>query len=1394
MRQHRTKAEIQAELEQAHARIAELESAASAYGRAEAAQRESEHRLRVMLEISQAMSASFELGAVLQKIVENAVGVLKLDSGAIYTLEGDELYLEATTPPLPPGFPDELRRARVTEHPHISAAIASGITVILPDTIATELSDAERVAAASRGLRSIAYIPLMISDRAIGVLIIASVHRLRTFTDEEIALYTGFAGQAAQTIENVRMYELARQHAAELKAQVAERKQAEEKLRASEQKYRDLVNGMNDTVWVIDFDTTIMDVNDAATRVLGYTREELLSMTVSDIDAGINPEQIRQLVVSISGDQIQVFETRHTAKDASIIPVEVSSSLVSYREKTAILSIARDITERKRAEEQLREREELLRVMGRTAHVGGWDFDTATGEGHWTEEVARIHDLDPATQPNKDMGLSFYSSESKPRIAAAVQDAIDHATSYDLELEIVSATGVHKWVRTIGHPVVEDGQVVKLRGSFQDITDLKLAETQLANTERRFRALIEHAPDGIVLVGMDGKIAYASPSVTRLFGYTQAEALTSDPNELTHPEDRPTVLTKIAALIENPAYTPTVEYRFLHKNGEWRWIESTFSNLLSLPNVEGIAINFRDIHERKRTEAALREGEERFRTVADFTYDLEYWLDENGALLYISPSCARLTGYERAAFMCDSTLLGTIIHPDDIPLYDQHLAEEFRTPAPGSFDFRIITADGRERWVNHTCQGVYREDGKSRGRRVSVRDITERRQAIEELRASEARYRQLAEELEARVQQRTAEVQDLYDNAPTGYHSLDANGHFVIVNQTELDWLGYTHAEMIGRPALEFLTQESRNILREKFAALMQRGGMKDIELEFVRKDGSVLPVSLSATAIRDEAGHFVMSRSTLFDITERKRAENELKRNVNFTNALLDSIPTPVFYKDKEGRYLGCNRAFAELTGKPAEAIMSKLPHEIWPAEPADVYRHKDLELLQSAKIQVYEATINDKNGHIRSVIFAKNVFLDESGRIAGLVGAFIDITERKRAEETLRQANVTLERAMRVKDEFLATMSHELRTPLTGILGLSESLQMGILGALNARQMKAAKNIEESGRHLLELINDVLDLSKIEADRLELQIEHCALEEICQASLHLTKGMAQQRRQRVYYTAPATPIILEMDARRIKQVLVNLFSNAIKFTPENGELGLIVEHDEPNRQVRLIVWDKGIGIIPEHLPKLFQPFTQIDSSLAREYSGTGLGLALVRRLVELHNGTVAVESVFGEGSRFIVTLPWTPQTARSCAPEVGAEELQPAAVDQGRSSPMILITDDNLLMLELLTDFLEAQGCRTAKTQSGKELLSKIKIIKPDVVLMDIQMPGMDGLETIRRIRHHEDAGIAATKIIAVTALVMLGDRERCLEAGANEYMSKPLNLKKLIAVIQNLTSSPA
>jgi CheY-like chemotaxis protein len=294
-------------------------------------------------------------------------------------------------------------------------------------------------------------------------------------------------------------------------------------------------------------------------------------------------------------------------------------------------------------------------------------------------------------------------------------------------------------------------------------------------------------------------------------------------------------------------------------------------------------------------------------------------------------------------------------------------------------------------------------------------------------------------------------------------------------------------------------------------------------------------------------------------------------------------------------------------------------------------------------------------------------------------------------------------------------------------------------------------------------------------------------SINDICQSSLQLIKGMAQHKKQNIHYSAPDEPIVLNADPRRIKQVLANLLSNAVKFTPENGELGLEIETVPSEKKVKLIVWDKGIGIKPENMHKLFKPFTQIDSSLAREYSGTGLGLSLAHRLVELHHGDIELESVFGEGSRFTVILPWSTQEPSLQINE--QESLAQIQFEKPDDSPTVMVADDNETVLELLTDFLESKQYRVIRAHSGDELLSKVAEICPDLILMDIQMPGMDGLDTIRCIRSNADLVIASTPIIAVTALAMPGDRERCLLAGADDYMSKPMKLNELAALIRKM-----
>ena len=396
-------------------------------------------------------------------------------------------------------------------------------------------------------------------------------------------------------------------------------------------------------------------------------------------------------------------------------------------------------------------------------------------------------------------------------------------------------------------------------------------------------------------------------------------------------------------------------------------------------------------------------------------------------------------------------------------------------------------------------------------------------------------------------------------------------------------------------------------------------------------------------------------------------------------------------------------------------------------------------------------------------------------------------DITARKRQEEALLvaketdAANADLARANRLKDEFLANMSHELRTPLNAILGMSEAMLEQVLGPLTEKQTRSLSVVHESGAHLLALINDILDLSKIEAGKMSLQFEAVDIKAVCEASLRLVKEAAQRKRLNLTFTRACDGADVRGDERRIKQILVNLLTNAVKFTREGGRVTMEVSLDAERDTANFSVADSGIGIAPEDLEKLFKPFVQLDSGLARRHEGTGLGLALVWRLSELHGGSVSVQSTVGEGTLFTVTLPTQPSAAahEQLREAASAAPIVTAVVSHG-PAPLLLLAEDNEANIATFREYLEAKGYRVLVARQGVEAIAQAQAQHPVLILMDVQMPGMDGLEAIRRIRM--DDACKTTPIIALTALAMTGDRERCLAAGADDYLSKPVQLRTI------------
>lgn len=417
------------------------------------------------------------------------------------------------------------------------------------------------------------------------------------------------------------------------------------------------------------------------------------------------------------------------------------------------------------------------------------------------------------------------------------------------------------------------------------------------------------------------------------------------------------------------------------------------------------------------------------------------------------------------------------------------------------------------------------------------------------------------------------------------------------------------------------------------------------------------------------------------------------------------------------------------------------------------------------------------------------------------------------------LQQTNIELARATQLKDEFLANMSHELRTPLNAILGMSECCQDGIYGDFNPQQLHAIATIHSSGSHLLELITGILDIAKIQSGKMELEIAPNVVAELCHSCLTLIQPLADKKQITLIKEVPPHLEPIEADGRMLRQVILNLLSNAVKFTPNGGKVWLRVQEDpstdvnSPYLQFQVI--DTGIGIEPQHLSTIFESFVQVDGRYNRQYTGTGLGLTLVKQMTELHGGSVAVTSTVGEGSCFTIHLPYrrslvgqaslqSSQTIETSQDQNGLTFSMPTPPNSGAApdaapvtlplnpnfylpakSALILIAEDNLASFDTFSEYLMMKGYELMHAQDGEEAVQMTQEYQPDLVLMDIQMPKLSGFEAIQQLRSIPK--FQQLPIIALTALASAGERERCLAAGANEYLSKPLKLRHLLEVVQ-------
>ena len=745
-------------------------------------------------------------------------------------------------------------------------------------------------------------------------------------------------------------------------------------------------------------------------------------------------------------------------------------------------------------------------------------------------------------------------------------------------------------------------------------------------------------------------------------------------NELIHPDDLPRVQAALEAHFENHTASYECEYRLRLPDGNYGW-RYDHGRVIQRDDdgrplrMVGVDTEITDL---KRAQLEIERQHDLLRTVIDLIPDPIYIKDREGR--------KRLVNRADLTYMGVADLSEALGQSDDA-IYAPELARQFAEQdrevlergKPVLNRQEQILLNGEPRWLLTSKVPLRDRAGDIVGLVGIGRDITDRLQAQEQLLQREETFRALV------------------DNTPDIIVRFDHSGVIKFANRALLELLEQDLGGVVGRSIAQFdvppqFAQATDKTIRDVFtsgasASLIAdgfswRGIRRHLSVQFVPEfatTGAVDTVlaighditDLYAAQVKLQEMNQMLEQHVASRTQELATANQDLAHVTQLQEAILDSANYAILSTNTQGLIRTFNATAVEWLGYAADEVIGHLtpldffltdqPENGTAEHDGQIVDHRAAfaNLVARSHAQQFDERecFCVRRGADQFPAQLSITALRSNGTVTGYLFIAGDLTVRKQQESELRVAYRALEKASRLKDDFLANMSHELRTPLTGILGLSEALQLQVYGELNERQLKSLRSIESSGRHLLELINDILDLSRIEAGHLELRLSITSADAVCRTSFQIVEALAAKKNQILSYSGPAQEIDLCIDQRRVRQVIVNLLSNAIKFTPEAGSIGLDVLGDEENGLVHFIVWDTGIGIANENLSRIFEPFMQLDSSLSRHHSGSGLGLALVKRIVELHGGTISADSKLGHGSRFDLTLPWNPQDLSACA-----------------------------------------------------------------------------------------------------------------------------------------------
>jgi PAS domain S-box-containing protein len=1085
---------------------------------------------------------------------------------------------------------------------------------------------------------------------------------------------------------------------------ITEQRQAEEVRR----QLASIVESSVDAIIGKTLDGIIKSWNKSAERLYGYSAEEVIGRPISILVPPDRPGEIPDILSRLRrGERVEQFETKRVKKNGEVIDIALTISPIMNAEGTIIgaATSARNITERKLAEQALSESKERLKQALEAARMGTWEWNIQSGVITWSETLEPLHGLVPGTFGGSfEDFMQLIHPEDRESLQRAVTDAIEQGTNYDIEFRVVWPDGSVRWMEGKGLAFKDQtGKPLRMTGLAMDITDRKQVEEALRAGEQRYRAFVRNSSEAI-----------------------------------------------------------------------WRFELD-----------EPVSI---DLSEDEQIDMCYRHG---------------YLGECNDAM-------AEMYGFSHAAEIVGARLGDLLVRddPNNVAYLRAFIRSGYRLAEAESHE---LDKDGNPKYFLNNLVGIIEGRKLLRGWGTQ-RDITERKLAEDALRESEARFRRVVE------------------SNIIGVSFSTFDGKITDANDAYLKMVGYTREEL--RAGLvrwdEMTPPEYKHLDERAIEEIKLTGACTPFEKEHFHKNGTRIPVLIGSARIDETNDDCV---SFIVDLTEQKRSANRTARLQALTAALSESL-TPAQVAASVlthgltalGAHAGSVALLTERGGEleildavgfPQERIEKWRRFPVTSEVPlAEAVRTREMVLIESLQaresrypeLSALQAVNNSqalaavplivegRTVGAMGLTFREIQKFDENDRAFMLAIARLcaQAIERARLYQAERRMRAEAEEANRTKDEFLATLSHELRTPLTAMLGWTRMLRMDMLD--EATSAHALETVERNAKAQAQLIEDLLDVSRIITGKLRLDVRPMELLPVIEAAIDAVRPAADAKNIELQMALDPLAGAVSGDPNRLQQIVWNLLSNAVKFTTRGGQvrvgLGRVDSH------VEISVSDTGQGITSDFLPYVFDRFRQADGSTTRMHGGLGLGLAIVRHLVELHGGTVRAQSLGeGHGSTFNVQLPLAEMRNADFGLRVENREsaLLQSATQNSQSEILnglrVLVVDDEQDARHLLRTVLESQGAEVVAVGSAREALASLERTMPDVLISDIGMPDEDGFALIRQVRASEAVQGGMIPAAAVSAYVGEENRRQALAAGFQLHVAKPVDPEELIEVVRSL-----